>query len=175
MSSTMVARLCRSAYKYVMRPDELDRDDPVTTEVERQLFVQTIDERRAVLVEERDEPDGPLLGVAAREGERAGVDELAAQRFVAALGGLNHLAVERLQITLHPLERRAGGAFERRIQCRQRLDEPRHLRVDRLGRCDERLVNDRWNLCLEQLVQRRFVLCLQRLERKLVLREEAER
>ena len=48
-----------------------DRDNPVMPQVERQLVVQPIDERRAVLVQERDEADRPFLRVAVGEGERA--------------------------------------------------------------------------------------------------------
>src|SRR5262249_9794943 len=96
-------------------PRGSDGDNPVMPEVERQFLVQTIDQRRPVLVQERDEAYRPLLSVPAREGERPRVDELPAEGFVAALRRLNHLAVQRLEIALHPLERRARGAFQRRI------------------------------------------------------------
>src|SRR5581483_11869680 len=56
-----------------------DRDDPVPSHIYRQFLVQTLDERRAVLVEEGNEPDRPLLGVAAGEGQRPGVHELTPQ------------------------------------------------------------------------------------------------
>src|SRR4051794_6886423 len=69
--------------------DRLDRDNPVASHVEWKRFVQPLDERRSVLVEERHESDGPLLGVAVGEGEGARVHELAPQRLVAALGRLN--------------------------------------------------------------------------------------
>src|SRR5579872_6880446 len=71
---------------------DLDRDNPVAPEIERQLLVQAFDERRAVQVQEREETDRALLRVAAGEGERARVDELAPECFVAPLRGLNHLA-----------------------------------------------------------------------------------
>ena len=51
----------------------LDRHNPVVPEVERQLFVEPIDERRTVLVEERDEPDRSFLCVTVGKGERARV------------------------------------------------------------------------------------------------------
>jgi hypothetical protein len=86
-------------------PLAVDGDNPVTPEIERELLVQTIDERRAVLIQERDEPDGSLLCVAAGEGEGSCVNELPPQRFIAPLCGLNHLTVQRLQVALHPLER----------------------------------------------------------------------
>src|SRR3954469_21327435 len=95
-------------------------------EIERQLLVQSIDERRAVRVEEREKPDRALLRMAAGEGERSRMDELTPQGFVAALGRLNHLAVQVLQVPLHPLERRSGGPFERRIERGHRLDDARH-------------------------------------------------
>src|SRR5438477_5163669 len=60
-----------------------DSDNPVTPEIEGQFLIQPFDERRAVLVEEREEADRSFLGVAARKRERARVDELAPQRFVA--------------------------------------------------------------------------------------------
>ena len=71
--------------------------------IERKLVVEAFDERRAVLVQERDESDRAFLRVAAGEGERARVHELPAERFVAALRRLDHLAVERLQVVLHAL------------------------------------------------------------------------
>ena len=53
----------------------LDGDNPVPSQIERQLFVQALDERRAVLIQERDEPDRALLRMAARERERLRVHE----------------------------------------------------------------------------------------------------
>src|SRR5690349_16166641 len=50
--------------------------DPVSAEIERQLFVEAIDESRAVLVEERDESNRAFLRVAAGKGQRAGMHEL---------------------------------------------------------------------------------------------------
>ena len=103
------------------------------------------------------------------------MDELAAQRFVAPLGRMNHLAVQVLQVALHPLQRRARRSFERRIERRHRRDQARHLRLDRLLRLAERLLDRRRNLRLQQLVERRLVLRLQRLERQLVLGQETQR
>src|SRR3954447_17308658 len=101
-------------------------------EVEGELLVEPIDERGAVLVQKGDKADRPFLRMAAGKGERARVHELTAQRFVAALRRLNHLAVQRLEIALHPFERRARGALQRGIERRNRLNEPCPLRVDRL-------------------------------------------
>src|SRR3954463_16225362 len=101
-------------------------------EVEGELLVQPIDERGAVLFQKGDKADGPFLRMAAGKGERARVHELTAQRFVAELRRLNHLAVQRLEVALHPFERRARGGLERWIECWKLLIEPRHLRVDRL-------------------------------------------
>src|SRR3954447_11693913 len=100
-------------------------------EVEGELLVEPIDERGAVLVQKGDKADGPFLRMAAGKGERARVHELAAERFIAALRRLDHLAVQRLQVALHPFERRARSAFECWIERRDGLNEPRHLRVDR--------------------------------------------
>ena len=99
--------------------------------VERQLVGQAIDEGGPVLVQEGHKSDGPLLRVTARKGERTQVDELPAQSFVAALGRLDCLPVQRLQIVLHPSERRSRGAFERSVQHRDGRDQLRHLRLDR--------------------------------------------
>src|SRR5258708_17956971 len=110
---------------YGVRENALDRDNPVTPQIEGQLLVQPLDERRAVLVQEREKSDRSFLSVAAGERERASVDELTPQRFVAPLGSLDHLAVQRLEVALHPLERRACGPFERRIERRQCLHQPR--------------------------------------------------
>ena len=101
-------------------------------EVERKFLIQAIDQRWTVLIQEGQETDGAFLGVAAGEGERPGVDELPAQRFVAALGRLDHLAVQRLEIALHPLQRRARRAFERWIECGHRRNQARHLGLDGL-------------------------------------------
>src|SRR3954469_21847626 len=100
-------------------------------EVEGGLLVQPIHERRGVLVQKGDKADGPFLRMAAGKGEGARVHELTAQRFVAELRRLNYFAVQRLEVSLHPFKRRALGALERRIERRNRLNEPRHLRVDR--------------------------------------------
>ena len=54
--------------------------------------------------------------------------------------------VQRLQIALHSLERRARRALERRIERGNRLDEARHLRVNRVRRLGESFVDDRRNL-----------------------------
>src|SRR5436309_1865827 len=110
---------------------ESDGNNPVIPQIERQFFVESFDERRSVLVQKGDEANRPFLRVPVGEGERARVNELPAQRFVAALRSLNQLAVERLQIVLHAPERRARRALERRIECGNRGDEAIHLRLDR--------------------------------------------
>src|SRR5216117_835666 len=94
----------------------LYRDNPMTPQVQRQLLVETLDESRTVLIQEGDEADGAFLRVPVGEGERARVHELAAQRLVAPLRRLNHLAVKRLQVAPHPLERGARRPFERGIE-----------------------------------------------------------
>ena len=67
----------------------LDGDNPVLPHFEGQFLYQSIDKRRPVLVQERDESDGALLGVTVREGPGARPDELAAQRLIAALRSLD--------------------------------------------------------------------------------------
>ena len=69
--------------------------------------IEAIDERRPVLVQERDEADrrAPAAWPSGKA-SAARARELAPQRFVAPLGRLNHLAVQRLQVVLHPAERR---------------------------------------------------------------------
>ena len=54
----------------------LDGDNPVTPQIEGQLLVQPVDERRAVLVQEREEANRSFLCVAAGEGEGTRVNEL---------------------------------------------------------------------------------------------------
>src|SRR5581483_2318895 len=56
-----------------------DRHHPMPSHVERQFFVEAIDERRAVPIEERDEADRPLLRMAVGEGKLARVHELPPQ------------------------------------------------------------------------------------------------
>src|SRR5262252_3904565 len=62
-----------------------DGHNPVMAENQRKLLVEAFDERRAVLVQERDKTDRPLLRVTAGKRERLCVDELAPQRLVAPL------------------------------------------------------------------------------------------
>src|SRR2546427_12507907 len=91
----------------------LYRDNPMTPQIQRQFFVETLDERRTVLIQEGDEADRTLLRVPVGEGERARVHELAEQRFRAPLRRLNHPAVKRPQIALQAPAARARRAFER--------------------------------------------------------------
>src|SRR6476659_6539772 len=104
----------------------LDRDNPVPPEVERELLAETVDERRSVLVQERDETNCTLLSVSAGKGECACVHELAPKCLVAPLGGRDHLAVQRLEVVLHSGLRRPCGAFERRIERRKGLNHASH-------------------------------------------------
>src|SRR5262249_54769602 len=129
---------------------DLYRDNPMPSQVEGELLVQPFYERRPVLIEEGDEADRALLRVAAGAGQRAGMHELTPQRFVAPLRCLDHLAVQRLQIVLHAAERRSGGAFERRIEGGDGLDQPMHLFFNRLRRGGKRFFDDRWNLRAQQ-------------------------
>src|SRR5262249_23491552 len=121
-SSRPPIALIPTPYSLIPSPS-LHRHDPVPPHVEGELLVEPIDERRAVLIEERDEPDRPFLRVAAGERQHPRVHELTAQRLVAPLGRLNHLAVQRLQIVLHASERRSRRALERRIERRHRLND----------------------------------------------------
>src|SRR6516225_11047556 len=83
---------------------DLNRYYPVSSEIERQLLIEPVDERRTVFVQKRHKPDRTLLHVAAGKGECAGVHELASKCFVPPLGGGNHLAVQCLQVVLHPAQ-----------------------------------------------------------------------
>src|SRR5215470_8089401 len=94
----------------------LNRDNPVPTQFQGEFFVQSIDERWSVLVQQRHETDRAFLRLTTGERERARVDELAPQRLVPALCRLNHLAVQRLQVMLHPRKRRPGRALEGGIE-----------------------------------------------------------
>src|SRR5262245_2442988 len=89
----------------------LDRDNPVPPEVERELLVETVDERRSVLVQERDETNCTLLCVSAGEGECACVHKLASKCLVTPLRSGDHLAVQRLEVVLQPGQRRPRGSF----------------------------------------------------------------
>ncbi len=109
------------------------------------------------------------------EGERARALELAAQRVVAPLRGLNRFALQVLEVVLHPAQRVFRRAFERGIERGQRRDDPAHLFVDDATGRGQRFLDLRWNLRLQQLVQRAVVLRLQRLERHVVLREKPHR
>src|SRR3954447_18897936 len=65
----------------------LDGDNPVMPHVEGQFFVESIDESRAVLIQERDEPDRAFLRVTVGKHQGTCADELAAERLVAAFCG----------------------------------------------------------------------------------------
>src|ERR1051325_3357391 len=86
-------------------PCALDCDNPVRPHVQRQLLLEPFDERLSVLVQEPDERDRPLLRVAVGERQRAGALELAPQRLVLLLGGLNRLALKRFEIFLNLAQR----------------------------------------------------------------------
>src|SRR5262245_58603522 len=99
----------------------------VNPRVARQGVAQALDQRRAVSVQEVDEPDLALLWLSAGERLSLRVMELAPQRVVLALGGLNDLRLQFPEIVLHPRERGACGALERRIERAHRPDERLHL------------------------------------------------
>src|ERR671913_346750 len=63
----------------------LYRQDPVPPHIERHIFQQPIDERRAVAVGEPHEANLALLGMAVGEGQSLSPLILPAQGFVAAL------------------------------------------------------------------------------------------
>ena len=131
---------------------------------------EAIDERRTVLVQERDETDGALLRVAVGKGERPGADVLAAQRFVAPLRGLDHLVAQRLQVVLHAAERRLRGAFERRIERRNR-SMTACIDVSIAARRSPNDSSTAGGICdSSSSFSADFVLRLQRLERQLVFR-----
>ena len=92
--------------------------NPVMAEVERQLLHESLDERRAITVEERDAGERPLLGDAVRKCLVLRPRELTSQGVVALLGRADHLAAQRRQIVLQLAERRPGGAFERGVDGR---------------------------------------------------------
>src|SRR2546429_9541011 len=97
------------------------------SQVEGELLVQPFYERGPVLIEEGYEADRALLRVATGEGQRAGANELAPQRLVAALGRLDDLAVQRLRSCCmrasvdraapSSVGSRAGIASTRRVIC----------------------------------------------------------
>src|SRR5262249_1148537 len=118
-----------------------DRDNPVPAELGRQLVVQPVGERRPVLVQEPDKADGAFLRVSARKHQGADAHELAAQRFVAALGRLNHLAAQRLDVVLHAAQRGTGCTFERRIERREGRGETCHALFDGALETLERFVD----------------------------------
>src|SRR5256885_14209251 len=65
---------------------ESDGNNPVIPQIERQFLVESFDERRPVLVQKGDETNRSFLRVPVGECERARVNELPPQRFVAPLG-----------------------------------------------------------------------------------------
>src|SRR5262245_40539100 len=100
--------LCCSRCFYCSR---LDPNHPVHAEVEGQVVEETVHEQGTVDVEEIDEPDLTLLRVPGGERLCLGVPELAPQRVVLPLGGLDDLVVQLLQVLLHPAQRGARGPF----------------------------------------------------------------
>src|SRR5262245_33624863 len=93
----------------------LYRHNPVSSGVRWQFCIQAIDQRRTVLVQEVHEADRAFLRFAAWEGLRPCVLKLAAQCFILALGGLDDLAMQLLQVVLHSRQRGPRRAFQRRI------------------------------------------------------------
>src|SRR5262245_9155819 len=85
---------------------DLDADNPVMPGIEREFRLQPINERRSVLVEERNESDRAFLLVPLRKSERPRPIVLASERLVSPFRGLNHLVVKRREIVLHPSQRR---------------------------------------------------------------------
>src|SRR5262245_11176105 len=92
-----------------------DCHDPMRTRVEGEIAAQSIDKGRSVLIQKVYETDHPLLWLAAGECLLLGMTKLSTEGFIFAFGGLDDLAVELLQIVLHPRQRRPGGSFERRV------------------------------------------------------------
>ena len=74
----------------------LYNDNPVLSEFQREFLVQSIDERRSILVQKGHESDGAFLRVTVWKRERPGADELPPERLIASLRGVNHLPLERL-------------------------------------------------------------------------------
>ena len=103
------------------RTHPLDREHPVRAEVERQLVVKAVHERRAVSIQEIDEADASLLGMALGKRLGTGARELAPQRFVTALLGADDLLVQRVEVVLHPPERVPRGVRQRRVDGRHDL------------------------------------------------------
>ena len=103
--------------------------------------------------------------MAVREGQGLRPLELASEGVVAALGRLNDLVVQRVEVVLHAAKRRLDGAFERRIDLRDRRRHGGHALLDFGGHARERLFDGRRKLVLEKLIEGCLVAGLQRLER----------
>src|SRR4051812_24872994 len=127
---------------------------PVRAHVERQLLEQAIDQAGTVLVQKGDEADGALLRLAS--GKRLGlrVLELAAQRLVLALGGLDDLAVQLLQVVLHAADGRTRHRFERGVNLLDVLGEILGPSLEQLRELGDRRLEPWWELRFEELVQR---------------------
>src|SRR5438093_12453888 len=98
-----------------VRRFDLDADNPVMPQIERQLAIEAIDEGRSVLIQEGNEPDRALLRMPEWEGERSRARVLTPQRFVASFRRLNDLVMQCRQVVFHPAERRLRRALQRRI------------------------------------------------------------
>src|SRR5262245_12051736 len=92
-----------------------DRHDPMCSRVEGELAAQSIDKGRSVLIQKVYETDHPLLWLAAGDCLLLGMTKLSAEGFIFAFSGLDDLAVELLQIVLHPRQRRPGGSLQRGV------------------------------------------------------------
>src|SRR5262245_53621787 len=95
-----------------IRTPLLNGDNPVRPHVERQFLPEPFDERLSVLVQEPHERDRPLLRVPVGESQRARALELATQRVVLFLRGLNRLALKVLEVLLHLAQCIPRRAFE---------------------------------------------------------------
>src|SRR6266545_7574675 len=141
----------------------------------RQLLFEDFNQRGAVAVQQVDEADRALLRMPVREGLRARADELAPQRVILALRGLDDLAVQRLQFVRHLADGGFHRAFQYRIDAGHHRGERAHALADHALRLVERRFDRRRQLRFEQAVQGRFVLPLQLFEWKIVPREEPTR
>ena len=125
-ADTRTQRLLHMPATRILTP-LLDGDNPVRPHLQRQLLPEPFDERRSVLVQEPHERDRPLLRVSVGEGERAraGRTDGAASRSAAWRPEWSCPAAFPDPSCMRA-QRGTGGAFERRIERRQGLDDPSH-------------------------------------------------
>ena len=113
----------------------------MATEVKRQPFEQPVGQGWTVAIQEEDNSQATFLRMAMGEGLCLRARELAAQRLVPFLGGMNHLRLQTAKLVFHLAENRLRRAAERWIEGGHRVDDALHAPPNRVLSAGHRLID----------------------------------